>query len=330
MTAFNIFTTLYNQFDVAFLAAVNSVLASTISYVRPLLLALTAATMAILLLIEIFDFKEGYGGNPASTFNIIFRAAIIVFVVSSVPVYNQWVGNLFTTTLPNDLANAVSGAVGGPQLNAAAFDHELNVSFALGWGVMKNVPWYSLKTVILGIIVIIYFFICMIAIGFAFLIYLASHVIGGLLVATGPIFLCCFTVPALARIFDNWLGALVGVALTQVFIVAILSLLVVTVGNEVNQLAGTAGAQDLTTQLVILVEAAFFMLVIAALALEASKWAAHIGAGVASSMRAATAVASNAAQVGGGAAAAVGGSVVNGIAGGASGRNPRPAGKVIG
>jgi type IV secretion system protein VirB6 len=332
----NFLSQLYQSLDVALMAAVNQILASIIAYIRPVIIACSALYVALSLIFDMMDF--GGMANPGKVINYLLRAAIIVFAVSTVGVYNQYFTDPFLNFLPNELSNAIAGGTGAPVINAAAFDHLWTTAWAAGEVVEKAIPWYSFKGIFLSMVVIGYWGVSILAIGFAFLVYLGSHVLGELLIALGPIFVCCLLTPYTTKIFDAFVGALTSVVLLQLFVVALLGLAIVTVSHLLQTLAGVGVGVggNLMSGVDAVLEGGFLMVCVAFLTFEVSKWAAHIGGGVAHGLSAYTAIASKTLQVAGAgagaaAAAGAGGDVAAGAARGANiARAMIPAGRSLG
>jgi type IV secretion system protein VirB6 len=281
-----LFSTLYNTFDATFLGAVQGVIGRLVAYVQAPLLAGIALYVGGMLMVEMF---EPTGDSGMKIIRLLMRGAIVYFAVSSAAVYNQYFGTLFLQTLPNEIGNAIAGATGGGPLNAAAFDQLWNTAWAAGEAVFKNLPAWSIKGAFLSVVVAFYWGFAIIAIGLAFLIYMGAHVMVGLLVATGPLFVCLILWPRTAKMFDAWIGSMAAGVLLQLFSIALLTILVLTAGRMVNQISAAGGgagtvASNVMTQLQVLVEAAFLFLVCAYLGKEIAQHAGHIAGGVAHSV----------------------------------------------
>jgi hypothetical protein len=239
MNAWTLFSSLDQNFDVPFLDGVQALLSALIAYVRQPLLAGAVVWIAGTAMVEMY----APGGDPMTGLvRKLMRAAIVIFLVSSAPTFNQYIGNLLLNTLPTDISNAVSGVAGGPTVAAASFDQLLNQAWAAGLQVYKNLPAWSLKGVGLMILVALYWAVAAVTIAVSFLVYLATHVFLGLVVATGPLFVCCLLWQRTTRFFDGWLGAAGSLILTQVLVVALLAMLVQVESRLVLEIAGLNGS----------------------------------------------------------------------------------------
>jgi type IV secretion system protein VirB6 len=318
MNAWTLFASLDQNFDVQFLGAVQALLSALIAYVRQPLLAGAVVWIAGTAMVEMYS----PGSEPMTGLvRKLLRAAIVVFLVSSAPTFNQYIGNLLLNTLPTDISNAVSGVAGGPAVAAASFDQLLNQAWAAGLQVYKNLPAWSLKGVGLMILVALYWAVAAVTIAVSFLVYLATHVFLGLVVATGPLFVCCLLWQRTTRFFDGWVGAAGSLILTQVLVVALLAMLVTVESQLVLQIAGLnrnggVNVNNEVGQLHLLLEAGLMFFVAACIAKQLPDLARAIMGGIAHN----TAPYSRAVM---GTLGGAGGAVVGGIAGG-------PAGAVTG
>jgi type IV secretion system protein VirB6 len=281
-----VFTSLYNSFDTAFLAAVQGVVGQLVAYVQAPLLAGIALYVGGMLMVEML---EPAGNSGMNVIRLLLRGAIVYFAVSSVAVYNEYFATLFLQTPPNEIGNAIAGVAGGPALNPASFDNLWNTAWAAGEAVFKNLPSWSPKGIMLTFVVAAYWALALLAIGLAFLIYMGAHVMVGLLVATGPLFVCLLLWQKTAKMFDAWIGSMAAGVILQIFSIALLTVLVATAGQMVRQISAASGGagtvvSHVMTQIQVLAEAGFLFLVCAYLAKEIAQHAGHIAGGVAHSV----------------------------------------------
>jgi type IV secretion system protein VirB6 len=178
-------------------------------------------------------------------FRKIWLAGIIYFVVVGGTVYNDTVTNLLLNTLPTEIGNIISGTTGGA-LQVANFDDLWNKGFAAGLVIYKNIGW-SFKSVGLCIVVVAYWLLGAAAVGVAFFIYLAAHMIAELALAIGPLFVCCYIFPLVRGMFDGWLGVCLSAIVTQLLSILLLSVLIrasqqmiasLSVLNDGNEITG--------------------------------------------------------------------------------------------
>lgn len=190
-------------------------------------------------------------------FRHFFRASAVYFIISSAANYNTYFGNLALTSLPQEIGNAISGAAGGAPLTAQAFDNLVNFAFASGLKVFQNIGWFSFKAAVLGILVLLYWFMAIIAVLETFIVYLVSYVVVALGVAVGPLFVALWMFPEARRYFYGWLSVLVSGVVVQIMSVALLTLLITVIGQQLNQLGSSGFASDnLGTQILVILDCA--------------------------------------------------------------------------
>jgi len=250
------FATIFAQFDVQFLAAVNAMIGQVLDVARAPLVAAITVWLAGSTIDELLH----PGGEPLLRLvRKAIRAGVVVIALTAAT-YNQLAGQMLLTELPNGITAAITGATGAPQLAPAAFDHVWGAAWASGLEVYKNLPSWSLKGVALGILVGLYFIGAMLAISVAFLIFVASHILLGLVIAVGPLFVALFLFERTQRFFNGWIGTVLSLIMLQVFVVGILGLLINVETQIVKEIAGANGAagvnaNDEITQLKLIIEA---------------------------------------------------------------------------
>ena len=81
----------------------------------------------------------------------VVRGAIVVTLVGNASNFNQWIGTLFLTTIPNEIGQAINGAFGEADHQSTVgqqFDAVWNASYKAGLIVYNNLPSVSLKGVL--------------------------------------------------------------------------------------------------------------------------------------------------------------------------------------
>jgi type IV secretory pathway VirB6-like protein len=199
------------------------------------------------------------GGDPLlGLFRKIIRASVVLSA-ASMATYTPWVHNILLNDLPNSITNAISGAAGNGALAPAAFDTLLGQAYATGLMVYKSLSGWSAKSVGISITVGLYLMASAICIGAAFFMFLAAHILLGLTVAFGPMFMCFLLFPRTLRYFDGWLSTALTLVLCQALLVGLLSLLInveTDIIHSILALNGSSGenASDEFGQLHFLVE----------------------------------------------------------------------------
>jgi len=183
-------------------------------------------------------------GNPLTNLERnLLRGAVALVFATSVADYNLVFRDTFLANLSTDINHGISGATGGAAIGAAAFDTVWNKAWVAGLVVFKELSWSDFG---LQILVAIYFLVALGAIGMGFLIWLFAHLALALLVATGPFFVALFAFPATRIYFGNWIGAMLHSVLTQVFVVALLVLLIGAENTIIAQIAAQPGGNTIT------------------------------------------------------------------------------------
>jgi type IV secretion system protein VirB6 len=280
--AWGFFLNLDRLFDVNFLNGVQALLSALVTYVHAPLLAGTVVWLAGTFMVD--HYAPGGIDPMTGLVRRLTRAAIIVFAVSSAATFNQYVGNLLLNILPTDVGNAVANASGNPPIGANAFDTLWNGAWAAGEQVYKNIPGWSFKGLGMMIVVALYWGIALGTIAISFLIYVASRVFLGLVVATGPLFVCCLLWQRTARFFDGWVGAAGSLIVTQIFIVALLTLWLRVETEIIRQIAGQnvgVNANNEASQVQLLLESGGMFFIAACLAKQLPDLARAIMGGIA-------------------------------------------------
>lgn len=244
MNEFTFFADLFQNFDTAFLASVQRIVVAMAAAVRaPLTLAITiylGATAAM----EIYS----PGSDPFFMFvRRVMRAVIVLAAVTGANYTDTFV-NLFMTTLPNELTAAVTQA-GGAGLAPNAFDKVSSTGFAAGVAIwMASAGFWSTNGIGIVFLVGAYWVLSAICVVVAFLVFIASHILIGLLVCTGPLVICFLLWPRTTRYFDGWVSALLASVFTQVAIVILLTILIDVETLILQQVIATNGGANMNQQ----------------------------------------------------------------------------------
>jgi type IV secretion system protein VirB6 len=301
----HLFSGAYTGIDEPLTNAVDAALGNMIGYVNP--------TLKVLLTIYIIwiALQARWVPTGAPVSGLIAhaaRGAVIVMLLSNTATFNQWVGTIFLHSIPDELGNALNGSVGGgsPITGGAQFDDVWNGAWKAGLVVYKNLPEWSMKGAFLALAVIAFWVLSFIAVGVGFLMFLGAHVLMALLMITGPIFIACALFPVPRRFFAGWLATTVGVLVTQVLVVALMSLMVLIQKNQLSQVQAVPAGADIMGQIGSLIGVAGLLFICAGVAKQIPGLAVGIAGGayhqfgdlVGAAAGAATAIASGAYGVG--------------------------------
>jgi hypothetical protein len=177
-------------------------------------------------------------------FRQLWLAAIIYTLASNADAFNYYV-----TGVVHWVVNSIGVAIGNVfnhavPISGDGFDAIGSRAFSVGLAVFKNLPWYSWKTIPLGLLVVAYWFLAFVAIVIMFSVYLVSYVATDFLIGIGPIFMALFFFPFTRQWFDGWLRNLMAGVLVQIFTVSLGAMFVAVIGVVLGQAAtGLAGSQ---------------------------------------------------------------------------------------
>jgi type IV secretion system protein VirB6 len=264
--AFNwhLFSGAYSAIDAPLTDAVDTALGNLIGYVNP--------TLKILLTIYIIWIALQAHWVPTGTpvsglIAHAARGAAIVMLLSNTSTFNQWIGTVFLHTIPDELGNALNGSIGAGAIKGGAqFDDVWNGAWKAGLVVYKNLPEWSMKGAFLALAVIAFWGLSFIAVGVGFLMFLGAHVLMALLMITGPIFVACALFPASGRFFSGWLATTVGVLVTQVLVIALMSLMIRVQQSELLKVQAAPAGADIMGQIGSLIGVAGLLFICAGVA----------------------------------------------------------------
>jgi type IV secretion system protein VirB6 len=273
----HLFSDAYTGIDEPLTNAVDAALGNMIGYVNP--------TLKVLLTIYIIwiALQTRWVPTGAPVSGLIahaLRGAVIVMLLSNTSTFNQWVGTVFLQTIPDGLGNALNGSIGtGSITDGTQFDNVWNGAWKAGLVVYKNLPEWSMKGAFLSLAVIAFWGLSFIAVGVGFLMFLGAHVLMALLMVTGPIFIACALFPASRRFFSGWLATAVGVLVTQVLVVALVSLMIRVEQFELLKLQAAPAGADIMGQIGSLIGVAGLLFICAGVAKQIPGLAVGIAGG---------------------------------------------------
>jgi type IV secretory pathway VirB6-like protein len=120
------------------------------------------------------------------------------------------------------------------------FDAFLQAGWVSVVEVWKNIGW-SPKVVLAALMAAILFAIGSVCVCIGFIVYLASHIMLGLAVIVGPLFVVFVLLPQTASLFGSWLTTLLSLVLTQTMISILLAVLRDTSQQILNQIVAISG-----------------------------------------------------------------------------------------
>ena len=160
-------------------------------------------------------------GDARSGVTRLIKVSIIVGILMSTTLYNDYVVSFFTVGLPNWLASSFLG-VTGTQPSAHQFDAIWNEADILFANAEKNMNFYNvLYSVELG--AMRDFVVVPIAV--TFLIFEFAKIMMDVVVCIGPFVLVGYLFEATKGIADRWIGKLIGLTILTLLIDIVLSII---------------------------------------------------------------------------------------------------------
>jgi type IV secretion system protein VirB6 len=151
----------------------------------------------------------------------LIKVSIIVGILMSTTLYNEYVVSFFTLGLPDWLANSFLG-VTGTQPSAHQFDAIWNEADILFANAEKNMNFYNvLYSVELG--AMRDFVVVPIAV--TFLIFEFAKIMMDVIVCIGPFILAGYLFEATKGVADRWVGKLIGLTILTLLIDIVLSII---------------------------------------------------------------------------------------------------------
>ena len=152
----------------------------------------------------------------------IISVSLVVGILMSATLYNEYIVSFFTSGIPNWLASSLTGTT-GPAPSAHEFDVMWNEADALFGTALNNLNFYNvLYSVELGILQDLVVF----PIGMTFLIYELARVMMDVMVSIGPFLLAGYLFTATRGISDRWVGKLIGLTILTLLIDIVLSIII--------------------------------------------------------------------------------------------------------
>lgn len=200
-----------------FLNGMNATVSSAISAIQG---PLTAVVVLWIIVTGILVMRGDIDARRGVT--RILSVCLVVGILTSAALYNQYVVSFFTTGLPDWLASNLLG-VTGTQPSAHQFDALWDQANEFFRAASKNLNFYNvLYSVELGILQDAVVF----PIGITFLIYETAKILMDVIVAIGPFLLVGYLFQATRGVADRWIGKLIGLAILMLLVDIVLSIII--------------------------------------------------------------------------------------------------------
>lgn len=221
---------MYSRMDAPLIAAIQTIVNNMLSSVAGIL------TIAVTLYVGITGLMIMLGApNSEPIWTLVKRCATAIAVAGflQAATYNQYVTQFVMHDMPASISSSVTGS---EQVGATGFDHVWNQAFAAGLIVWKGAGWNIGLMVVVGL----YWFIAAIAIGYSFMMWLATHVFLGMFTIAGPLVILGYLFGMTKTLLERWVGAILSLFFLQLFIAALLSVILVTEGEMLAAIAATS------------------------------------------------------------------------------------------
>lgn len=152
----------------------------------------------------------------------IISVSLVVGLLMSATLYNEYVTSFFTSGLPDWLATSLTGTT-GTQPSAHQFDVLWDDADELFGSALNNLNFYNvLYSVELGVLQDLIIF----PIGITFLIYELARILMDVTIAIGPFLLAGYLFDATRGTADRWVGKLISLSILTLLVDIVLSIII--------------------------------------------------------------------------------------------------------
>lgn len=209
------FAGLYQGLVLPLIAQMQAMLGGVCTTMQPVALAMVLVWVCFVG----FDMANGTKTMQAAC-REFFVAGMVLGALNTAQ-FTQYISDFFLQAVPN----TVSAALGGNGSPVAGLDTVLDSAITAGAKCYERLPGFALKTIPLGLAIIVFEVVALASVGFAFAVYMTAAIINVAAIVVGPVFLALAAVPQTRRFASGWLGVLVGGCCTQLMALAIILLL---------------------------------------------------------------------------------------------------------
>ena len=238
----DIFTTLYDLVAMPLLGGVDAMIGSLAPWARGVLIAGLVVTITVAFLLKALRPAT----EPLSDLTtMLLTGAFAVFVAGSAANFGPYVRDLLLTTIPQEIGNALAGALGNRPVTGSFFGELWSKAWLAGVAVFRALPW-SLAAIPLGILVVVYWLVAAAAIAFTFLVWMKAFFFIALLVGVGPVFVALFVFPWFRGFAQGWFGTVASNVILQILLAGLLSLFMTAETQLLSQIAAeTRGGNEI-------------------------------------------------------------------------------------
>jgi type IV secretion system protein VirB6 len=203
------------------------------------------------------------------------KLGLVVWLLTGVGVYQQYVYDFFFTTLPQGLSAAVTSSGTAP-ITANSFDQVWVKAWRAGLEVWRTLKWSDVAE---KIVILAFWAAAILSTVFAFSIWLISRVLLAVYIALGPLLVALALFPATLSIFERWIGSLISCVILQVTTIVLLYI-VLSVEQTVVGKVATMGSVDPMAMFQVLFAGVIFFAVAAFVAFQLPGVASSLAGGL--------------------------------------------------
>ena len=233
------FATLYTALITPLMAQLQAMIGTVCATMQPVALVMLTIWLAFVGA----DIAFGHKTLPAACKDFAVAACVIVLLQAGQ--YTQYISNLFLTAVPTTIGQALGGATNP----ASALDTVLNTAVNGACDAYKSLPPYALKSIALGMAIIVFVVIALVSLVFTYGIYMVAAILNVAAVVVGPVFLALAAVPITRRYAAGWFGVLIGGCCCQLMALAVIQLMS---GAELTMIKTLLGPPGDTNSLALL------------------------------------------------------------------------------
>lgn len=227
--SFQIFEPAYTFIDGKLDAVLNGDVSNVIAQVAGPM----RAALVLYVLLYGFAILRGAIAEPIIDFAVRSLKLAVIYMLATTVAYSSWVTTPLFHTLPDTLAQAISGsAVSNP---GAAFDQFFARAAYLGEKISQTGSAVNFGPYLMAAAVDV---IGALAAAIGFGVVIVAKVTLALIVALGPIFVACALFDATRRYFFGWLSQAVNYVLLMALIITVFQMVLALVGNQWGEIDG--------------------------------------------------------------------------------------------
>lgn len=223
----------------------------------------------------------------------IIAVSIVVGILMSSTLYNEYVVSFFTTGLPDFIASTLLGAT-GPAPSAHSFDVIWDSAAQVFTTAENNLNFfnvlYSVELALLQSLMVV-------PIGLTFLIYETARILTDVVVCIGPFVLAGYLFAATRGIADRFVGKLIGLTLLTLLVDIVLSIIINGFTSYVDTTLANVAATSKPEAILLCTQLVVFLAIGSLITCFLPGIASYIGGGVSVSPLAMASSAAQASQV---------------------------------